>query len=68
MLFRSAKNVPNKYRKALEAGNNIILCSEYKLAHTEILNAVKDGTITEDYLNQQVFKVLAWKYYKGLFE
>lgn len=64
----AAKNVPNKYRKALEAGNNIILCSEYKLAHTEILNAVKDGTITEDYLNQQVFKVLAWKYYKGLFE
>lgn len=62
----AAKIVPNKYIKAFEAGNHIILCSEYRLAHAEILNAIKDGTITEDYLNQQVFKVLAWKYYKGL--
>lgn len=62
----AAKIVPNKYLKALQAGNHIILCSEYRLAHTEILNAIKDGLVTEEYLNKQVFKVLAWKYYKGL--
>lgn len=64
----ATKELPNKYTKAVLAGNNILLCVDYADAHTEILNAVKAGTISEEYLNYKVFKILAWKYYKNLLQ
>lgn len=62
----AAKDVSNRYTKAILNGNNIILCSDYKSAASELTTSVVNGVISEDYLNQKVFKVLAWKYYKGL--
>jgi len=62
----AAKDVPNNYTKAILAGNNIILCSNYVDASNELVAAVTNNTISEEYLNKKVFKVLAWKYYKGL--
>ena len=62
----SAATVDKRYTKAINAGNNIILLSDYPEAHTELKASVNDGTISEDTINHQTFKVLAWKYYKGL--
>lgn len=57
----------NQYLKAFKAGNHILLTStSFATAHSEILNAVASGEITQDELDKRVFKVLAWKYYNGL--
>jgi len=56
-----------QYLKAFKAGNHILLTStSFATAHSEILNAVASGEITQDELDKRVFKVLAWKYYNGL--
>lgn len=58
---------PKQYLQAFQAGNHLILTNiNFDDAHTEIMNAINDGTISMDELNKRVFKVLAWKYYKGL--
>lgn len=66
MDMKGAADVENKYVKALLAGNNIILLSNYADAQTQILTNIENGTITEEYIDKLAFKVLAWKYYKGL--
>lgn len=56
-----------QYLKAFQAGNHILLSStSYATAHSELLNALESGEITQDELDKRVFKVLAWKYYNGL--
>lgn len=65
-LDMAGGSVYNKYTRALLAGNHIILLSRYQDAQAEILRNINNGVITEDYINNLVFKVLAWKCYKGL--
>ena len=40
--------------------------SDYKKCTEELRQAIKSGAISEDTLDYMVFKVLAWKYYKGI--
>lgn len=49
------------YVQAVLAGNDVVLCSDYKTAYEDILAAVKDGTIPEETLNRAVFRILSWK-------
>lgn len=62
----ATKEIENKYTKAIQAGNNILLISDYKTAHDQILASIQKGELTEEDINYLTFKVLAWKYYKGL--
>ena len=52
--------------KAVHAGNNLIIVTDYVDSFTSIKMAVEDGNITEAEIDELVFKTLAWKYYKGL--
>lgn len=52
--------------KAILAGNNIIITTDYEKAFNDIKNAVRNGTIDESIIDNLSFKVLAWKYSKGL--
>ncbi len=52
--------------KAILAGNDMIILTDYEQAYEDVLNALNDGTLTEELINHSVFRVLAWKYYKGL--
>lgn len=52
--------------KAILAGNDIIILSDYKQAYNEVISALNDGTLTEELIDHNVFRILAWKYYKGL--
>lgn len=58
--------VSNPVVKAITSGNDMIIISDYKKGYQEVLNALEDGTITEDYLDYIVFRILSWKYYKGI--
>lgn len=62
----ATKDIDNRYIGSLLAGNNLLIVTEYEEAFNEIKQGVKDGNISEDYINELAFKVLAWKYYKLL--
>lgn len=59
-------SIDNKNVKSLIAGNNLIITSDYAESFNEIKTAIENGTINQNILDKAAFKVLAWKYYKGL--
>lgn len=52
--------------KAILAGNDLIITTNYADSFTEIKGAVDNGTISEAQIDKLAFRVLAWKYYKLL--
>ncbi len=52
--------------KAVLAGNDLLIVTDYIQSVNDIKDAINDGTISENVLDEAVLKVLAWKYYKGL--
>ena len=59
-------NVSNKYLKAIMRGNDLIITSNYDDAINEIGNAIINNSISEELINYHVFRILAWKLYKGM--
>lgn len=59
-------NIDNATVKALLAGNDLIITTDYKESIEQVKNALSDGTINEELINKLAFRVIAWKYYKGL--
>ena len=62
----ATKDIPDKFVKAIKAGNHLLLVQDYASAQKEIINAVESGILSEATITRLAFKVLAWKYYKGL--
>lgn len=62
----AVSNDRNATLKALQAGNDLIITTNYKDSINSIKKALQEGEITEETLNNAVMHVLAWKYYKGL--
>ncbi len=62
----AVSKVSDVYVKALLAGNDLLLVTDYETAKKDILKAVEEGRIGEELINQLAFRVLAFKYYKGL--
>lgn len=58
--------VSNPVVKAVLAGNDLIIVTDYEEAFNELKTAVNDGDITESQIDDIVLRILAWKYYKGL--
>ncbi len=52
--------------KAILAGNDIIMVTDYEAAFNSIKKAVEDGTLDENLIEKNAFRILAWKYSKGL--
>ncbi len=60
------KDIENVEIKALMAGNNILITSNYEKSFKAIKDALNNNLIDKDIIYQSAFKILAWKYYKGL--
>lgn len=54
--------------KALLAGNDMIIITNYVQGVNEIKEAINNNEIDINMLDKAVLRVLAWKYYKGLLE
>lgn len=67
LYMGAVSNDPEVAIKAVSAGNDILIVTDYKKAVTDIKKAVEDGIITEDEIDQKVKRILSWKYYKKLF-
>lgn len=52
--------------KALVAGNDLVITTDYETSFNEVKTALQSGTLGENYIDKLAFKVLAWKYYKGI--
>lgn len=52
--------------EAFLAGNDVIMITDYRKALKEMRRALIQGKITEEEIDKRVFKILAWKYYKGI--
>lgn len=66
MGMGAVSSIDNKIVKAILAGNDIIMSTNYKEDFNEIKRAVEDGTISEEQIDKISFRILAWKYYKGI--
>lgn len=66
LAMGATSSISNKAVKALLAGNDMIITTDYAESINEITSAVNNGTLSEDVIDKLAFKVLAWKYYKGL--
>lgn len=67
LSMNATNNITDIYSKAILAGNDILITSNYQDAINDIKNAIQNKTISEDTINKLATRVIAWKYYKGLF-
>lgn len=59
-------SIENPVTKAILAGNDIIITTNYKESYNEIEEAVKNNKIDESLIDSMVHKIISWKYYKGI--
>ena len=51
---------------ALEAGNDLILTTDYRTQIPKVIEAVKNGTLSEEAIDTACRRVLRWKQALGL--
>ena len=66
LVMSSLKDISDINIKAINAGNNLIITSDYEKSFNEIKVALNEGAILEEQINHSVFRTLAWKYSKKL--
>ncbi len=66
LAMGAVSTINNATVKAILAGNDMIITTDYNNSMNEIKNAVSNNTIDENLIDRLAFRVLAWKYYKGL--
>ena len=52
---------------AINAGNDMIITSDFVPMYKEIVNSIKEGKIKEETIDKAVTRIIAWKYYSNLF-
>lgn len=67
-LAMEGAKIPNATINAVLAGNDLIIVSDYEKSIKEVKDAIENGQISEETINKMAFKLLAWKYYKGLID
>ena len=53
---------------AINAGNDLIITSDFVPMYKEIINSIKEGAIKEETIDKAVTRIIAWKYYSNLFK
>ncbi len=53
---------------AIEAGNDLVCCSDLKTKYDAILKAAKSGRITEERIDESLRRILAFKINQGIIE
>ena len=53
---------------AVQAGNDMLVSSDFVTQYNAVLAAVQDGTISEDHIRESAIRVIRWKMDLGLME
>ena len=59
-------NNTNPAIKAVIAGNDMMIMTNFEDGYNSILQGLEIGSISKEQINKAVFKVLAWKYKMGI--
>jgi len=51
---------------AVQAGNDMLIVTDFTTSYDSLLNAVKKGVISEERLDESVLRILKWKYYMNI--
>lgn len=62
----SVSSIDNLYIKAITAGNNLMITTDYETSIKQIKDAINNNVITEETINNLSKEIIAWKYYKKL--
>lgn len=65
-LEMKAVNEEGVVVKAIKAGNDLLIVTDYEKAISEVKNNLENGNLNETLIDKMAFRILAWKYYKGL--
>ncbi len=65
-LAMDAINDKDAVTKAIKAGNDLLIVTDYENSIKEVKDAIENGTLSQEIVDKMAFRVLAWKYYKGL--
>ena len=66
LAMGAISSINNATVKAILAGNDLIITTDYEESFNDIKDAINNDTIDEGLIDKLAFRVLAWKYYKGL--
>ena len=66
LAMGAVKNEEEAVIKAVTAGNDLIIVTDYAKSIQTVKKAVEDGKLSESQINELAFRVLAWKYYKEM--
>lgn len=66
LAMGATSSIDDAVVKAILAGNDLLIVTDYGESFNKIKKAIQDGTISEEQINKLAFRVLAWKYYKGI--
>lgn len=66
IAMKATSSIANVTLKAVTAGNDLIITTDYEGSFDAIKEAISDGTISEELIDKLAFRVIAWKYYKGM--
>ncbi len=64
--MKALESIDNIEVKAINAGNDLLIVENYEQAFNNIKNGINNKLVSEETINRVVFRILAWKYYKGL--
>lgn len=64
--MKAVSSIDDVAIKAILAGNDLIITSDYQNDIASIKNAIQNKQISESTINKLAFRILSWKYYKGL--
>ena len=66
LAMGATKDISDAPLKAILAGNDLIITTDYDESINSIKKALDNKTIDESLIDKLAFRVIAWKYYKGL--
>ena len=66
LAMGSVSTIDDAPVEAILAGNDLIITTDYEGTINSIKTAVNNQTVDESLIDKLAFRVLAWKYYKGL--
>lgn len=62
----ATSSIDNAAVKAILAGNDLIITTDYEADVVAIKEALETGVLCEPMIDKLAFRVLTWKYYKGM--
>jgi len=66
LAMGAVSSIDNNVVKAILAGNDLIMVTNYEESINQVKNAINNGTISEELINKLAGRIIAWKYYKEL--